>query len=66
LPEEIKSGYSRVEWAKIVAFRNILIHEYSGTKLRSLWTAIQDKIQFSRKQQQQSTVKGLELRQGYH
>jgi uncharacterized protein with HEPN domain len=44
LPEEIKSRYSRAEWAKIIAFRNILIHEYFGIKLETVWSAIQDKI----------------------
>ncbi len=44
LPEAIKSKYSGVEWPKIIGFRNILIHEYLGVKLKTVWTAIQEKI----------------------
>jgi uncharacterized protein with HEPN domain len=44
LPEKIASQYSRVEWPKFIGFRNILIHQYFGIKLETIWTAIQDKI----------------------
>jgi uncharacterized protein with HEPN domain len=44
LPEDVKSLYPDVEWAKIIGFRNILIHEYFGVKLETVWTAIQEKI----------------------
>jgi uncharacterized protein with HEPN domain len=44
LPDEIESQYRGIEWAKIIGFRNILIHEYFGIKLETVWTAIQEKI----------------------
>ncbi len=44
LPEEIKSQFRAIEWAKIIGFRNILVHEYFGVKLETVWTAIQEKI----------------------
>ncbi|MBI5248974.1 MAG: DUF86 domain-containing protein [Desulfomonile tiedjei] len=44
LPEDVKSLYPDVEWAKIIGFRNILIHEYFGVKLETVWTAISEKI----------------------
>ncbi len=44
LPDEIKSLYHDVEWAKIIEFRNVLIHEYLGVKLETVWTAIREKI----------------------
>jgi uncharacterized protein with HEPN domain len=44
LPDEIKSQYGGIEWAKIIGFRNILIHEYFGIKLETVWGAIQEKI----------------------
>ena len=36
LPDEIRSLYQDTEWAKIVAFRNILIHQYFGVKLEAV------------------------------
>jgi uncharacterized protein with HEPN domain len=44
LPDEIKSQYAGIEWAKIIGFRNILIHEYFSVKLEIVWTAIQERI----------------------
>ncbi len=44
LPDEIRWRYRGIEWAKIIGFRNILIHEYFGVKLETVWTAIQEKI----------------------
>ncbi len=44
LPQDVKSLYLDVEWAKIIGFRNILIHEYFGVNLETVWTAIQEKI----------------------
>ncbi|HTY25763.1 MAG TPA: DUF86 domain-containing protein [Desulfomonilaceae bacterium] len=36
LPDEIKDLYKDIEWAKIIGFRNILIHEYFGVKLETV------------------------------
>ena len=49
LPENIKSKYEGIEWAKLIGFRNILIHDYFGVKLETVcvetvWNAIQEKI----------------------
>ncbi len=44
LPEEVKSQFKGVEWPKVIAFRNLLIHEYFGVKLDTVWSAIQDKL----------------------
>ena len=44
LPEEIRLQFADVEWAKIIAFLNILIHEYFGVKLETVWSAIEDKL----------------------
>ncbi len=59
LPEAIKSQYSGVEWPKIIGFRNILIHEYFGVKLQTVWTAIQEKILVL--EEQTKTVLGEEM-----
>lgn len=44
LPKEIKSLYHGIEWAKIVGFRNILIHTYFGVELDTVWSAIVEKV----------------------
>jgi uncharacterized protein with HEPN domain len=44
LPEKIRSQYQDIEWAKIIGFRNILIHEYFGVKLETVWSAIEEKL----------------------
>jgi uncharacterized protein with HEPN domain len=33
-----------VQWAQIVALRNILVHEYFGLNLRQVWTMAQREI----------------------
>ncbi len=44
LPEEIRSQCHDIEWAKIIGFRNIPIHEYFGVKLETVWSAIEEKL----------------------
>ena len=44
LPEEIRSLYHDIEWAKIVGFRNILIRQYFGVKLDTVWSVIEEKL----------------------
>lgn len=44
LPENIKSRFEGIEWVKLIGFRNILIHDYFGVKLETVWNAIQEKI----------------------
>lgn len=44
LPDDIKSRYQDIEWARIIGFRNILIHEYFGVKLETVWSAIEEKV----------------------
>lgn len=52
LPDDVKSLYPDFEWAKIIGFRNILIHEYFGVKLETVWNAIQEKIPILEKETQ--------------
>lgn len=46
LPESVKSILRDVEWPKIIAFRNVLIHEYFGVDLATVWSAITDKVPY--------------------
>jgi uncharacterized protein with HEPN domain len=44
LPEEIKLKFPDVEWHKIISLRNILIHEYPGIDLETIWDIIENKL----------------------
>jgi uncharacterized protein with HEPN domain len=44
LPDEIKQK-SNIQWYKIVAFRNILIHEYFGVNLKLVWDVVENKLE---------------------
>lgn len=52
LRENAKSKYSGTEWAKLIGFHNILIHDYFGAKLENGRNAVQDKIPILEKQTQ--------------
>lgn len=41
LSEKLTEQYSAVEWAKIIALRNLLIHQYFGVIPQMLWQIIQ-------------------------
>jgi len=40
ITEETKSNHTEVEWAKIIALRNILVHEYYIIDEKVLWNII--------------------------
>lgn len=44
VPDEIKEKTEDIEWHKIIALRNILIHEYFGVSLKIVWDVIQNKL----------------------
>ncbi|MGB8226396.1 MAG: DUF86 domain-containing protein [Sedimentisphaerales bacterium] len=44
LPDEIKDKAPEIEWYKIAALRNILIHEYFGVNSKIVWDVIQNKL----------------------
>lgn len=44
LSDEIKGCMSAIEWRKIAALRNILVHEYFGINATIIWDIIQTKI----------------------
>jgi uncharacterized protein with HEPN domain len=42
LSPELRDAHPEVPWAQIIAFRNILIHQYFGIDLDLVWTIIAD------------------------
>lgn len=44
IPEEIRQRHSEVEWAKIVALRNVVAHEHFGVDEEILWDIVQSKV----------------------
>jgi len=41
LSEALKAMHPEVEWQRIVAFRNVLVHDYLGIDLERIWEIIQ-------------------------
>ena len=44
IPDKIKKKYPDIEWKKITALRNILIHEYFGVDHEILWDIVTNKL----------------------
>ncbi|GAH53881.1 unnamed protein product [marine sediment metagenome] len=44
IPEEIKEKYPEVEWREATGFRNVLIHDYFGIDLESVWDTLKKNL----------------------
>jgi uncharacterized protein with HEPN domain len=44
LSEDLKATRPDVEWAKIAAFRNVLVHGYLGIDLERIWDIVQNDV----------------------
>lgn len=44
IPEEVRLRHPEVAWRTIVAFRNVVIHEYFGIDEDIVWDVIENKI----------------------
>ena len=42
LSEAIKAKYPQIEWTRIAAFRNVLVHNYLGIDLEIIWKITQE------------------------
>jgi len=38
IPQSLRATYSRVDWMRVVGFRNIVIHDYFDTDVEIVWT----------------------------
>jgi uncharacterized protein with HEPN domain len=41
LSDNLKSQWPQVEWGRIAAFRNVLVHDYLGLDMERIWTVTQ-------------------------
>ena len=44
IPDDVRKISPEIEWNKIIALRNILIHEYFGISIKIVWDVIQNKL----------------------
>jgi uncharacterized protein with HEPN domain len=38
--DKLRSAHSEIPWAQVIAFRNVVIHEYFGVDLELVWTIV--------------------------
>ena len=44
LSDGLKAAHPEVEWARISAFRNVLVHDYLGIDLEVVWRVVREEI----------------------
>ncbi len=44
LPDDFQANYAEVDWADIIAMRNILVHHYFGIDLDAVWSVVERDI----------------------
>jgi uncharacterized protein with HEPN domain len=44
LSGDLMNRYSEVPWAQIVAFRNVVVHEYFRVSLNLIWAIVQNNL----------------------
>lgn len=44
LSDELKLTNPEIEWRKVIAFRNFIVHEYFGIDLELVWDIVANKI----------------------
>lgn len=45
LSSELRKTHPEVPWAQIIAFRNVVIHEYFGVELDLVWTIVAEQME---------------------
>lgn len=44
VPKEVREMFQDIPWAKIVAMRNLIIHDYANVAYNEVWRVIQDEL----------------------
>ena len=50
IPKEIQEKYPYVEWKRMIGFRNVLIHNYFGIDIESVWDTVMNNIPLLKEQ----------------
>jgi len=49
LSEGLKQIHTEIDWYKISGFRNILVHDYLGIDMESVWNIVENEIPILKK-----------------
>jgi uncharacterized protein with HEPN domain len=60
VPEQIQGRYPNISWAKIVAMRNFVVHEYFGITLKVVWDTAKEELPKLRKEIANIVAQGRE------
>jgi uncharacterized protein with HEPN domain len=44
LSDSVKAKRADIDWRRIVAFRNVLVHDYLGIDMERIWQIVQDDV----------------------
>ena len=44
LSDTIKANHSEIDWRGIIAFRNVLVHDYLGVDIEQIWDIVEHDI----------------------
>jgi len=44
LSDDLKAAHPQVEWHRIAAFRNVLVHDYLGIDVERIWEITQREV----------------------
>lgn len=44
LSDPLKAAHPDIDWRRIAAFRNVLVHDYLGVDLDTIWDVTQDDV----------------------
>ena len=44
LSDRLKQAQNKIDWHKIVGFRNILVHDYLGVDIERIWNIIENEL----------------------
>ena len=56
IPQELRDKFSTVSWKKIVAFRNLIIHDYASIKFSEVWRVSQEELPVLQSQLEQVKI----------